>query len=83
MTMKKMLIQITLIVVFSLPMDYQINAQQSPPDPPGSHGQSGNQEAGSNSAPIGSGLGILLVLGAAYGGKKVYKAWQQKDEPEA
>ncbi len=28
------------------------------------------------SAPIGSGIAILLSLGAAYGGRKVYKAWK-------
>lgn len=40
-----------------------------PPPPPGSHG--GDQNI---SAPIGSGLLILLSLGLAYGGKKVYNA---------
>ena len=39
------------------------------PPPPGDHGQDENQPA-----PIGSGLVILLGLGAAYGGKKVYDA---------
>lgn len=44
---------------------------QVPPPPPSSHGDSGNKEAGGG-APIGSGLLILLGLGAAYGGKKIY-----------
>jgi hypothetical protein len=47
-------------------------AQVPPPPPGGGHGGTGNQEGGG--APIGSGIGILLVLGAAYGGKKLYKA---------
>jgi len=43
-------------------------AQVPPPPPPG-HGSTGNQPGGN--APIGSGLFILIGLGAAYGGKKV------------
>jgi hypothetical protein len=81
--MKKIVTQLAIILVLTTAINPHLSAQQSPPDPPGNHGQSGNQEAGSNSAPIGGGLGILLALGAAYGGKKVYKAWQQKDELEA
>mgnify|MGYP001003492293 CR=1 FL=1 len=42
-----------------------IYSQNAPP-PPGNHGQQGG------SAPIGSGLGILLALGAIYGAKKIY-----------
>lgn len=44
---------------------------QGPPPPPSGagHGASGNQTGGS--APIGSGLFILMGLGAAYGGKKM------------
>ncbi len=41
-----------------------------PPPPPDEHGQDQNQPA----APIGSGLVILLTLGAAYGARKVYNA---------
>jgi hypothetical protein len=49
-----------------------ISAQNGdPPPPPGEHGQNGNQPPGGG-APIAGGMGILLALGAAYGGKKVY-----------
>ncbi len=45
-----------------------------PPPPPGGAGggdnESGNSQGGR--APIGGGLFILLGLGAAYGGRKVY-----------
>jgi hypothetical protein len=51
---------------------------QGPPPPPSGagHGASGNQNGGN--APIGSGLFILLGLGAAYGGKKIYKMKNEK-----
>jgi len=45
-----------------------------PPPPPASHGQNGNAPAG---APIDGGLGILLALGATYGGRKVWKTYQK------
>ena len=40
----------------------------APPPPPGGHGYGGDQ--GPVGAPIDGGLGILLAMGAAYGGKK-------------
>jgi len=46
-------------------------AQTAPPPPTGGHGLTANQVAG-GSAPIGGGLFILLGLGAAYAGKKLY-----------
>lgn len=49
-----------------------------PPPPSGGHGQTGNQPGGG--APLGSGLAILLSLGAAYGGKKIYDMRKKLDE---
>jgi hypothetical protein len=54
-----------------------------PPPPPNSgtnngHNLGGNQ--GAPGAPIGGGLGILLVLGAIYTGKKVLATEQNKEE---
>ncbi len=49
-----------------------------PPDPPASHGSTSNSSGGG--APIGGGLFILLGLGAAYGGKKVYDMMKQSIE---
>jgi len=54
---------------------------QVPPPPPGGHGTGGNVPAGGTGSITG-GIGILLALGAAYGGKKVYKAWKDKDQIE-
>jgi hypothetical protein len=49
------------------------------PPPPLNHGSEGNQGAG-GAAPIGSGLVVLLGMGAAYGFKKVYNARKRLEE---
>jgi hypothetical protein len=68
--MKKVIISIVLTTVFTLFV--QTGFTQPPPPPSGAgHGASGNQTGGN--APIGGGLFILLGLGAAYGGKKIYR----------
>jgi hypothetical protein len=72
--MKKIIVQLVLVIGLSL--SSMTLLAQGPPPPPGDHGETTNQDAG-GSAPIGGGLGILLALGAAYGGRKIYKAWQQ------
>jgi len=68
--MKKNILSIMLSVLFTL---FAFNAfSQGPPPPPSGagHGASGNQTGGN--APIGSGLFVLLGLGAAYGSRKLY-----------
>lgn len=55
-------------------------AQGPPPPPSGGHGQSGNSTNGG--APIGGGVGILLALGIAYGGKKAYELFREKEQLE-
>jgi hypothetical protein len=55
---------------------------QAPPPPPGEHGSGTNEDPGGG-APIGSGISILLSLGAAYGGKKIYKVWKDKEVLES
>ena len=52
---------------------------QVPPPPPQDHGSIGNKSSGGG-APIGGGLFILLGLGAAYGGKKLYNMGKDKLE---
>ena len=48
-----------------------LNAQGGdPPPPPSEHGTSGNVPG--RGAPIGGGVSLLIILGAAYGGKKYY-----------
>ncbi len=46
------------------------NATFAQSNPPADHGATSNQSGGG--APIGGGLFILLGLGVAYGGKKLY-----------
>ncbi|MDY0075710.1 MAG: hypothetical protein RBR87_00420 [Bacteroidales bacterium] len=77
--MKKILIKLTFIIAFTISSIALL--AQGPPDPPGDPGSGGGPVGGH--APIGGGIAILLSLGAAYGGRKVYKYWQsQKDELE-
>ncbi|HOW32328.1 MAG TPA: hypothetical protein PLP88_12260 [Bacteroidales bacterium] len=70
--------KIFVAMMFLLSTTFSTIALASGPPPPpggggsgsgGGHGQGGNQPT----APIGGGLEILLVLGMAYAGKKVYK----------
>jgi hypothetical protein len=64
----------TIITLFTITLITinPLSAQNGdPPPPPGEHGQTGNQPPGGG-APIAGGIGILLALGAAYGGKKVW-----------
>ena len=69
----------TLLLSLSFLMFAATGFSQGPPPPPGTgHGQTGNQNGGS--APIGGGLFILLGLGAAYGGKKLYRLFDEHEE---
>ena len=79
--MKKLVIKTTLLFCIILFATDNAVAQLSPPPPPGQHGSSNNQTTGGD-APVGTGIGILLALGAAYGGKKVYNAYRNKQALE-
>jgi len=48
-----------------------------PPPPPGNPG-SGGGGGGPVGAPIDGGLGILLAMGVAYGGRKFFQARKSK-----
>ncbi len=61
----------------------QTAMSQPPPPPAGGHGQGGNQGAGgSQGAPIGGGLEIFLLLGAAYAGGKIYLSKREEGDSE-
>ncbi len=80
--MKKILI--TAFFLLSISFTTSELSAQVPPPPPDGHGEGGNQGAGEGGgAPIGGGLGILLALGAAYGGKKLYTAFKEREELDA
>ncbi len=68
---------ITLMLLFSA----SVFSQPGNPPPPLNGGNApgpGNTPVGGG-APIGSGIAVLLCLSAAYGGKKVYKLYKNKD----
>jgi hypothetical protein len=71
--MKKVIISILLIIASVTTINL---SAQVPPPPPSEHGATGNQTTGG--APIGSGIFILLGLGAVYGGKKIYDMKKKK-----
>jgi hypothetical protein len=72
--MKKILLTLAIVGLFlTLPM---FSLAQTPPHPNGGGGPgSGNTPVGGG-APIDGGLTVMLVLGAAYGSKKAYKAFK-------
>jgi hypothetical protein len=72
------LTKVALILTLFLGWGLVSMAQGPPPPPGGGHGGDTNQPAGGG-APIGGGIAILLSLGAAWGGKKVYQAYQNKE----
>ncbi len=68
----KKIIKALLIPAFLLVFQVAVFSQSVPPPPPsGGHGQGGNQPPGGG-APIGAGIGILLLMAAGYGAKKIY-----------
>ncbi|KAF0200170.1 MAG: hypothetical protein FD170_3723 [Bacteroidetes bacterium] len=77
--MKKSLRLLPVLMMFiGLMWTLEVNAQGPPPPPPDGHGATGNQPPTGGNAPIGSGMAILLALGAAYAGKKAYAAHSEK-----
>lgn len=70
--MKSRLLQIVVSFIFFIASTVAF-AQDPPPPPSGGHGSSTNQSPG-GSAPIGSGIALLMSMAALYGGKKVYDA---------
>ncbi len=65
--MKKTL-QLTMFLVFFSGLTL---LAQAPPNPPGNAGSGGGPVGGN--APIGSGMVIMLAMGAAYAGWKKYE----------
>lgn len=71
----KILLLVFIIIAFT---SVDIFAQiPNPPSAP-NHNTTDNTDGNGGGAPIGSGLFILLGLGAAYGGIKTYQFYQKK-----
>jgi hypothetical protein len=65
------LLTITLLTISLLTINLSVvYADSPPPPPPPGHNSTENVPGGG--APIAGGIGILLALGAAYGGMKVF-----------
>ena len=66
---------VAFLLMFAVNFGY--SQMMGPSDPTGDPEQGGALGGG---APIGGGVGILLVLGAAYGGRKVYQLFKEEKE---
>ena len=49
---------------------------QNPPHPNGGSGPTGGNTPVGGGAPIDGGISLMLIMGAAYGTKKVFKAFK-------
>jgi hypothetical protein len=61
----------SILVLFLLFFSPVFSQNGDPPPPPGEHGQTGNQPPGGG-ATVGSGLFLMILLGAGYGVGKYY-----------
>jgi hypothetical protein len=77
--MKKAIIYLGAIVFILIAFALTIQAAGPPPPPPGG-GPGGGEIPIGGSAPLGSGLILLLSMGAAYGAKKIYDARKRLEE---
>jgi hypothetical protein len=71
---------IAISLTFGLIIGFSALSIAQPPDPPGGHGADGNQLPGGGMAPVGSGIVMLISMGAAYGARKVYNARKRLEE---
>jgi hypothetical protein len=67
-------------LTFGLIFGFSIVGYAQPPDPPSGHGYGGDSPPGGGAAPVGSGIVMLLTLGAAYGSRKLHTAWNRREE---
>ena len=76
--MKKAILNLIITGLFlTLPV---IIASASAPPPPPPPGPGGTDNPIGGPAPIGSGIVMLISMGAAYGAKKVYDARKRLEE---
>jgi hypothetical protein len=75
--MKKILIKFAFVTAIIFASSTFLLAQ-GPPNPPGDPSLQGPPVGGS--APIGSGIGIMLMLAGGYGARKVYDMRKKLEE---
>ncbi len=76
--MKKAILNLILIGLLIIVPVIIVSASSPPPPPPPDPG--GGTPIGGGPAPIGTGLVMLISMGAAYGAKKVYNARKKLEE---
>jgi hypothetical protein len=76
--MKKAILNLILVGLLLIVPVIFVSASAPPPPPP--PGGPGSDTPIGGPAPIGSGLVMLLSMGAAYGAKKVYDARKRLEE---
>ena len=77
--MKKVIINLIIVISFIIVPVITVTASAPPPPPPPGGPGTGDVPIG-GSAPVGSGIIFLLSMGAAYGAKKVYDARKKLEE---
>jgi hypothetical protein len=75
--MKKAILNLILVGFLIIVPLITVTASAPPPPPPGPG--TGEEPIG-GAAPVGSGLVLLISMGAAYGAKKVYNARKRLEE---
>ena len=76
----KKAVKIVLLTVFFITFTVALNNLFSQPMPGDDPSGGGTNPPVGGYAPVGSGLVILMALGAAYGSKKVYDARKKLEE---
>jgi hypothetical protein len=76
--MKKAIVNLIFVGLLIIVPVVIVSAAAPPPPPPGPGGS--DTPIGGGVAPIGSGIVMLLTMGAAYGAKKVYNARKRLEE---
>ena len=77
--MEKIITKPVTLLILLIGLFVSIPTFADDPPPPPTHGEVGDIPAGGG-APIGEGIFILAVLGAAYGGYKLYQYRKKKKE---
>ena len=78
--MKKAILNLIITGLFIVVPVILATASAPPPPPPPPNGGAGDPNPIGGGAPIGSGLVMLISMGAAYGAKKVFDARKKLEE---